>query len=109
MRQDISQNGNKINNLKKNNNKNIFDDFDELPKKAKENFMDKDDEDILFLFILEISFSSISDDNSSDNNNSSSISGKNKKKKKKKSHQPNVRKKNGKQNNSNSFIDDENF
>ena len=109
MRQDISQNGNKINNLKKNNNKNIFDDFDELPKKAKENFMDKDDEDEKEISSMNRNNISISDDNSSDNNNSSSISGKNKKKKKKKSHQPNVRKKNGKQNNSNSFIDDENF
>ena len=109
MRQDVSQNGNKINNLKKNNNKNIFDDFDELPKKAKENFMDKDEEDEKEISSMNRNNISISDDNSSDNNNSSSISGKNKKKKKKRSHQPNLRKKNAKQNNNNSFIDDEGF
>ena len=107
MRQDVSQNGNK-NNFKK-SNKNIFDDFDELPKKAKENFMDKDDEDEKEISSMNRNNISLSDDGSSDNN-SSNISGKNKnKKKKKKSHQPNPRKKNGKKNNSNSFIDDEEF
>jgi hypothetical protein len=110
MRQDVSQNvNNKINNFKK-NNKNIFDDFDELPKKPKENFMDKDDEDEKEISSMNRNNISISDDVSSDNN-SSSISGKNKnkKKKKKRSHQPNIRKKNGKQNYSNSFIDDDEF
>ena len=108
MRQDVSQNGNKINNFKK-NNKNIFDDFDELPKKAKENFMDKDDEDEKEISSMNRNNISISDDGSSDNN-SSSISGKNKNKKKKKSsYQPNPRKKNRKPNYSNSFIDDEEF
>ena len=109
MRQDVSQNGNKINNNKK-NNKNIFDDFDDLPKKPKENFMDKDDEDEKEISSMNRNNISISDDVSSDNN-SSSISGKNKnkKKKKKRSHQPNPRKKNGKQNYSNSFIDDDEF
>ena len=109
MRQDVSQNGNKINNNKK-NNKNIFDDFDDLPKKPKENFMDKDDEDEKEISSMNRNNISISDDVSSENN-SSSISGKNKnkKKKKKRSHQPNPRKKNGKQNYSNSFIDDDEF
>ena len=108
MRQDLSQNGNN-NNYRKNNNKNIFDDFEELPKKGKENFMDKDDEDEKEISSMNRNNISLSDDGSSDNN-SSNISGKNKnKKKKKKSHQPNPRKKNGKKNNSNSFIDDEEF
>ena len=109
MRQDLSQNGNKINNFKKNNGKTIFDDFENMPRKEKENFMDKDDEDEKEISSMNRNNISLSDDGSSDNN-SSSITGKNKnKKKKKKLHQPNPRKKNGKQNYSNSFIDDEEF
>ena len=107
MRQDVSQKANN-NNFKKNNNKNIFDDFDELPKKGKENFMDKDDEDEKEISSMNRNNISISDEGSSDNN-SSNISGNKKKKKKKKLRQPNPRKKNGKKNNSNSFIDDEEF
>ena len=109
MRQDLSQNGNKISNFKKNNSKTIFDDFENMPRKEKENFMDKDDEDEKEISSMNRNNISLSDDGSSDNN-SSSITGKNKNKKKKKnSHQPNPRKKNGKQNYSNSFIDDEEF
>ena len=107
MRQDVSQKANN-NNFKKNNNKNIFDDFDELPKKGKENFMDKDDEDEKEISSMNRNNISISDEGSSDNN-SSNISGNKNKKKKKKLRQPNPRKKNGKKNNSNSFIDDEEF
>ena len=98
-RQDISQNG-KI--IKK--TKNIYDDFDDMPKK-KENFMDKDDEDEKEVSSMNRNNISISDDGSSDNN-SSDISGKNKNKKKKKRSNP-IKKKNDKQNYSNSFIDDE--
>ena len=109
LREDVSQNGyvkNGVNlNIKKNND--IFEDFEEFPKKGKENFMDKDDEDEKEISSMNKNNISISDDGSS-GEGSSSISGKNKnKKKKKRSHQPNIRKKTGKQNYSNSFIDDE--
>ena len=107
IKQDTSQNENK-NNFKK-NKKNIFDDFDELPKKTKENFMDKDDEDEKEISSMNRNNISLSEEGSSDNN-SSSISEKNKiKKKKKRSYQPNIRKKTSKPNYSNSFIDDEEF
>ena len=107
IKQDTSQNENK-NNFKK-NKKNIFDDFDELPKKTKENFMDKDDEDEKDISSMNRNNISLSEEGSSDNN-SSSISEKNKiKKKKKRSYQPNIRKKTSKPNYSNSFIDDEEF
>ena len=112
LRQDVSQtgyvkNGLNVNLNGKKNNKDIFEDFDEFPKKGKENFMDKDDEDEKEISSVNKNNISISDDGSS-GDRSSSISGKNKKNKKKKlSHQPNVRKKNGKQNYSNSYIDDE--
>ena len=87
MRQDLSQNGNK-NNFGNKKNKNIFEDFDEYPKKQKENFMDKDDDDEKEISSMNRNNISLSDDGSSDNNNSSSIAGngknnKNKKKKKK--------------------------
>jgi hypothetical protein len=109
LRQDVSQNGYIKNGLNLNGkkNKDIFEDFEEFPKKGKENFMDKDDEDEKEISSVNKNNISLSDDGSS-GERSSSISGKNKnKKKKKRSHQPNIRKKNGKQNSSNSFIDDE--
>ena len=108
MRQDISQEADKITNYMKNNNKKnkfIFDDFDDIPRKGKENFMDKEDEDE-----KEISSNNnnitLSDEMSSDNGNTSSLGGK--KKNKKKSNKPGIRKKNGKKSSSNSFINDEN-
>ena len=111
LREDVSQNGyvkNGVNlNLNGKKNKDIFEDFEEFPKKGKENFMDKDEEDEKEISSMNKNNISLSDDGSS-GDRSSSISGKNKnKKKKKKSMQPNLRKKNGKQNYSNSFIDDE--
>ena len=109
LRQDVSQNGYIKNGLNLNGkkNKDIFEDFEEFPKKGKENFMDKDDEDEKEISSVNKNNISLSDDGSS-GERSSSISGKNKnKKKKKRIHQPNIRKKNGKQNSSNSFIDDE--
>ena len=111
LREDVSQNGyvkNGVNvNINGKKNKDIFEDFEEFPKKGKENFMDKDEEDEKEISSMNKNNISLSDDGSS-GDRSSSISGKNKnKKKKKKSMQPNLRKKNGKQNYSNSFIDDE--
>ena len=103
LRQDVSQNGNNINYKK---TKDIFEEFGEFPKKGKENFMDKDEEDEKEISSMNKNNISLSDEGSS-GDRSSSISGKNKnKKKKKRSILPNVRKKNGK-NYSNNFIDDE--
>ena len=110
LREDVSQNGFVKNgvNLNGKKNKDIFEDFEEFPKKGKENFMDKDEEDEKEISSMNKNNISLSDDGSS-GERSSSISGRNKNnKKKKRSHQPNMRKKNGKQNYSNnSFIDDE--
>ena len=111
LREDVSQNGfvkNGVNLNGKKNNKDIFEDFEEFPKKQKENFMDKDEEDEKEISSMNKNNISLSDDGSS-GERSSSISGKNKNnKKKRKSHQPNIRKKNGNKNYSNnSFIDDE--
>ena len=110
LREDVSQNGFVKNgvNLNGKKNKDIFEDFEEFPKKGKENFMDKDEEDEKEISSMNKNNISLSDDGSS-GERSSSISGKNKNnKKKRKSHQPNIRKKNGNKNYSNnSFIDDE--
>ena len=110
LREDVSQNGFVKNgvNLNGKKNKDIFEDLEEFPKKGKENFMDKDEEDEKEISSMNKNNISLSDDGSS-GERSSSISGRNKNnKKKKRSHQPNMRKKNGKQNYSNnSFIDDE--
>ena len=85
LREDVSQNGyvkNGVNvNINGKKNKDIFEDFEEFPKKGKENFMDKDEEDEKEISSINKNNISLSDDGSS-GDRSSSISGNIKYKKK---------------------------